>query len=83
MSGALAGRDDSEGYTFTIKLKVRKVQIFYLDTLKSLNWEVQATGTKEGALVIAHKAGKILSIGISLHESGVTVVRISLDEGDE
>lgn len=80
MSGALAGREDSEGYTYTIKLKVRKVQIFYLDTLRSMEWEVQATGTKEGALVIAHKAGKILSIGISLHESGVTVVRISLDE---
>jgi hypothetical protein len=57
------------------------VQLFYLDTLKSLAWEVQATGAKEGALVIAHKDGKILSIAISLHESGLTVVRISLDEG--
>ena len=82
MSGALAGQEDPQGYTYTIKLKVRKVQVFYLDTLKLLDWEVQATGTKEGALVIAQKNGKILSIGIRLHESGVTLVRISLEEGN-
>jgi hypothetical protein len=79
ISEALAGQEVNHGYLFTIQLAVRKVQRFYSDILPSLGWEVQATGTKEGALVIAHKEGQILSIAISLHESGITVVRISLE----
>ena len=79
MSGAIAGVEEEQGYLFTTYIAVKKVQKFYFQTLGSLGWEVQATGTKDGALVIAHKEGQLLSIAIGPHDSGVTVVRMTIE----
>ena len=65
MPGALTGKADGQGYSFTIRATPEEIEQFYVTELGKLGWQSFASGAKEGGptvLMMFQKGTDLLTI---------------------
>lgn len=79
MPGAIAGKGDSQGYTFTIKATPDEVKAFYQAELGKLDYELFASGGGEGdkmMILFFMKGSAMLTVSIIPHEDLLLVLLV-------
>jgi len=66
MPGAIGGKEEGGGYSYTVKATVQQVQDFYAKEMPKLGWQSLTVGTGEtgNLILIFQKGDKTGTIGV-------------------